>query len=257
MVAGKRNHTRRSQKRKGGAANYNNENNNIIELNNNTNINNINIATHNIINSKLPIVGLYIPGLGCHQMSDLEEYSREFMHRYNYDEFHTLCNNNIHDTIRNIAMRIIRLRPSQKRDFIQQVYSIVIYYLQHSYRIIIIGHSYGGSVVSRIAELLSIDDSISNALRNHVQMATFGSIYIPKPNRTVNTHIFHFMDSNDISLKIIPYKPPRGNYGYYIDDDNKIVWLNNGINGKWNTHNNAYQTILLNILQAHTIYSPF
>ena len=70
--------------------------------------------------------------------------------------------------------------------------------------VIVIGHSYGGSIASKIATYLYVhkDDhknshKLTEAQLNKLQMATIGSIYIPPIIKTANVKIHHYVYAND------------------------------------------------------------
>jgi hypothetical protein len=208
-------------------------------------------------------VGIFIPGLGCSAVGDdmhFEQYGRYLMNIYKYDQYHAICNSDMRNQVKNVAKRIFRIKPSLKNDFIQNVFAILRTYLKSGYRLVIIGHSYGGSVVSRIAEILLADSSISSAEKSRVDMATFGSIYIPKIQMPREIRIAHYMDIHDIALKTIPFSPPTRNPSdyfngkMYFDTASRIVWLHRGIDGMWDTHNGAYETIERDIHKRRGVF---
>jgi len=66
--------------------------------------------------------------------------------------------------------------------------------------VIVIGHSYGGSITSKIATYLYTHkdtSKVSNLELNKLQMATIGSIYIPPIIKTPNVKIHHYVYAND------------------------------------------------------------
>ena len=62
--------------------------------------------------------------------------------------------------------------------------------------VIVIGHSYGGAMTSKIAKYLN-DLKLKKEELSKLQMATIGSIYIPPYSRTKNVKLYHYTYKND------------------------------------------------------------
>lgn len=155
-----------------------------------------------------------------------------------------LCEQDTNKVLRNIAKIATNIGgPTQK--LVDRVYDKLLDLLINdkveSYsRIDIVGHSYGGGIVSKMLEILNdnIDEYPSNLL-NKCHVHTIGSIYIPHAINTVKLinngmKINHYMFKNDVALKI--NKPP---------ESANITWLGYskpsrnvfGTKAEWAIHN--------------------
>lgn len=155
-----------------------------------------------------------------------------------------LCEQDRDKVVRNIAQIATNIGgPTQK--LVDRVYDKLLDLLINneveSYsRIDIVGHSYGGGVVSKMLEMLNdnIDEYPSNLL-NKCHVHTIGSIYIPKAINTLKLinngmKINHYMFQNDVALKV--KKPPKSA---------NITWLGYskpsrnvfGTKAEWAIHN--------------------
>jgi len=78
------------------------------------------------------------------------------------------------------------------------VYGKILEKLQEGYNVYVTGHSYGGAIAGKVAELLN---DAEEHIRIRIHIATTGSIYIPKTARVNNVDIVHYMHVHDISLR--------------------------------------------------------
>lgn len=67
-------------------------------------------------------------------------------------------------------------------------------YLQKGYVVVLVGFSYGGAIVSHIAEFYDRQKT-----QHPVFFLTLGSIYVP---RTKNVRIVHYMNTSDVALRV-------------------------------------------------------
>lgn len=83
--------------------------------------------------------------------------------------------------------------------FVTHVISKVCRALRRGERVILVGHSYGGSVASRVAMYLRerCDDTVNT---DTLHIATLGSIFIPPVRLTKGIDILHYTFPNDIAL---------------------------------------------------------
>jgi pimeloyl-ACP methyl ester carboxylesterase len=178
-----------------------------------------------------PVV-FYIEGIGCSVEDDA--YNRYFVSRYtnlSTDNIIIGCN----PSTRNIAMNVIKrycyINPSSKSPFVQDLVGKVSQFLKENRHVFVMGHSYGGSVASRIAEELN-NDPLAGI---YLHVATFGTIMVPKkPELVSNIDILHHMISADVALKCNGLKPPKTlkTLASVFDPVNKIQWFDNEENIK-------------------------
>jgi hypothetical protein len=140
---------------------------------------------------------IYVPGLGCSLTSkaELSKYAEDFAFIMN-TEVHIMCANKI---VSALAKGVCLMRPLLKDKFVVDVYNETTKYIKNDYTVFLIGHSYGGAVVTRVAELFSSDLVIPNP--NKLIITTIGSTYIPAKIIDNGINLFHYMFDNDIALK--------------------------------------------------------
>lgn len=191
---------------------------------------------------------IFVLGLGCSE-TNLTSIQME-LQRFFRIQCVVMCNKSIQKTLRNIGKTVCYLPPSKKSAFVNEVFYEVINYANRDYNVIVVGHSYGGSVVSRVAELFT-DRRIT---RKNVQMITTGSIYVPKPLLTRSVNIRHIMFTNDVALRCNHLNPIHDTY---------VEWLKHkkyknyepkffnifGSGTEWEIHND-YIDIIYNILKT-------
>jgi pimeloyl-ACP methyl ester carboxylesterase len=177
---------------------------------------------------------LYINGRGC--WDNPAHTNQEFrsalaaLHHENMlgsldDSLVSVCNLNksqVHRTLLAVDKEevVTKLRPFP-RSILERVKTL----LNSNDRLILIGHSYGGYVASRIAESLSATMDMVYLKRLHV--VTFGSVYVPSLARVTGINILHYMLRNDISLRINKLKPPGDIHDepFVMETSRSIVWV--------------------------------
>lgn len=106
-----------------------------------------------------------------------------------------------------IWKRLVRgkklLEPTK---FVVRVMDAVCQALQRGENVILAGHSYGGSVVARVAMFLGTElggictpQTFNRRLLSKLRVVTFGSIFIPPPEKTHGIKIEHYVYANDIA----------------------------------------------------------
>lgn len=150
---------------------------------------------------------IFVLGLGCSEIKELDKIEDALKIHYKTPCV-VMCNRSIGKTLRNIGKTVCYLPPSKKSRFVNEVFNELMKYAKNDYMVTVVGHSYGGSVVSRVAEILT-DKGIT---RNNIRMITTGSIYVPKPNLTRNVNIRHIMFENDVALRCNHLSPTKDTY---------------------------------------------
>jgi hypothetical protein len=128
-----------------------------------------------------------------------------------YPNYFIECDTNMLRTVRDIA-KATCTRTSTASNFVQHVYKRVKTELEKGHSVALVGHSYGGSVVSRVAKLL-----VNHPLKTHVRITTCGSIETTNPRELPGIDIHHVMALNDVALKCNGLDPKR---------DTFVTWLN-------------------------------
>ncbi len=131
-----------------------------------------------------------------------------------------------HTMTRDILLRLLRQKkPLPDSAFVEKVRKAVCDALRRGERVLLVGHSYGGSVATRIAE------KVPCAHADRLEVATFGSIYIRSPRAL----------TPGVTAK---------HYSYDVD----IAAMCHGRNVKTCTFVNVLPTTLKSGLQAHMNY---
>lgn len=147
---------------------------------------------------------IFVLGLGCNETEQI----RVSLQKYFRTPCIVMCNKSLGKTIVNIGKTVCYLPPSKKSKFVHEVFYEVLEHANRDYNVTVVGHSYGGSVVSRVAEILT-DKGIT---KTNIRMITTGSIYVPKPNLTKNANIRHLMFKNDVALRCNHLNPRTDTY---------------------------------------------
>lgn len=181
---------------------------------------------------------MQVIGLGCssvdqHVIASYEQYlaNKVGMSCIVY------CNQSLTKTLYDVAKTCTHFIPSKKHKFVVKIFNNVKKYLEEGYDVYLLGHSYGGSVVSRIAELMR------NSTHTNLHIITFGSIYVPKPERITGVDLKHYMFVNDVALKC-------NKLGKNDKREEHVIWLQSptktstkmkksifGTEEEWKAHN--------------------
>lgn len=106
---------------------------------------------------------------------------------------------------------VLKLHASKKQKFVQLLASTIKRHLSNKDQtIILVGHSYGGELVSLFAEYLSNIETTDNVFDNEtlqivkerIRIYTLGSTYIPRHDDVKDINIEHMMFVNDVALRI-------------------------------------------------------
>lgn len=186
------------------------------------------------VQSPIKTLLIYVFGIGCGFQSndditkirdkDLAHYRKIFNN--NNIELEIFYNNSLIKMFCDAGSMIcIKKEPNNNADIVTKVYDFVSNKVDNYKNINVFGHSYGGSIVSRLAEKLNKDDNKLNdkhkTILDKIEMYTFGSIYIPKAE--IN-RLSHFLFSVDVALKINDLKPTNK------PQRKDIIWLKKEVN---------------------------
>lgn len=187
-------------------------------------------------NSKKSVLFIIV-GLGCSMQSknDRIYYSKRYSEHYGMPT-HYMCNTVERKSVKNIAKTVCGIRPSLKSTFVVKVLTMMKDYMSKGYKVYASGHSYGGSVISRIALALSMDPSFDPIMFSAL---TFGSIYVPE---TIGVDITHYMYNNDVALRCNGLKPGQGK---------NVIWMSHPHETKarqkwWTVAGNRYEWMIHN-----------
>jgi len=126
--------------------------------------------------------------------------------RQDLEKVHVLCDPTTKNQLKNIGTYFCNFdRYSNRRSmnvednkYYETSLNCVLDYLKDKKynNIIVIGHSYGGATVSKIAKYLN-NSNLPQTQLAKLQMATIGSIYIPPIKKTNKIKLFHYVNRND------------------------------------------------------------
>ena len=126
--------------------------------------------------------------------------------------------------------------------------------LESDYNVMIVGHSYGGSIAARIATVLNNHPKAAN-----VHIATMGSIYNIKKEEANNIDLVQYMFVKDVALKCANLKSIKfatAQTKYQYDPVSNITWLPQPINTdkRWDIHN-SYNNLCNEVIYSKNIHS--
>jgi len=188
------------------------------------------------VNENNKDVLIYIYGLGkCNNgnvdpnfnikfyYKDKHQIFNENINEYNklYNKVYVKCDPKQSRIINDIG-KFCTNKPSNDNIFVQSIYNEIDTLLKQGKNVTVIGHSYGGSVSSRLAMMLN-----NNPNKNHLHIATTGSIYLIKKDQVPNVDFVQYMMPNDFALGCTNIKSYefKKDERYHIDKDNNITWI--------------------------------
>lgn len=161
-------------------------------------------------------VCIMVFGLGCSETPEENYRYIEKLYTRNFGmQVIAMCNPKLGNTISTILKSVCYIIPNLKSKFVQEVCEKVEYFLRQKIRVYLIGHSYGGCVVARVAELFCLNKFITNP---DLIILTFGSIYIPEQKKVNGLNVSHYMFRDDVALKC-------NKLVYEKDQRSDVKWL--------------------------------
>jgi len=198
-------------------------------------------------------VAIIIFGLGCHRYSqkDYADSHNWFSRRFGDDvETQLLCNPSFGRALKNVSKTVCRIAPSVKDPYVIKVMQMVMSRLIAGHEVYLMGLSYGGSVAVRVAEAFArwpgSDPANSVAVANRLRVATFGSVYVPLPEKTRGVRVAHYMYENDVARRCNRLNPNR------TDARSPLVrWLpqppsqggRRSFKAEWQSHNDYFNLL--------------
>ena len=162
----------------------------------------------------------------------------------------TFCNPVRKTVSGNIVKTVCRLPLGLNDPFIQRLVHDIERYINNNYKIILFGYSYGGSVASRVAEYLTKYKMVSSDVIIH----TFGSIYVPPPEKTSLVNITHHMFTDDVALRCNHLNPTRDTFVKWLKppkNAKKGLFNFTGSANEWFIHNDYFDRVALKIAKRY------
>lgn len=181
-------------------------------------------------------VNVLVLGLGCgwkSKIKTLPELSRNLTEESGVRTI-VMCNTSTVSVARDIAKVSCGIRPSRNTPFVLSVQQEVERLVNSGKHVRLIGHSFGGSVVSRVAENLYSNPVY---LRN-ISFYTVGSIYT-----TGLKYVQHVLHVKDVALKCSGLEPGMKKIG-----DAHIRWIGKVDNTLGGTEAHKFYSYKITIL---------
>lgn len=147
-----------------------------------------------------------VSGLGCGR-STSEEVRRETMHGL---PLYQVCNRSEAAIVSRLVLGKLAPFRTPMVGFVSRVHRLVKQLLQRYSKVYLLGHSFGGGVVTKVAASLR---------SSRVKAATFGSVY----TRNV-PGITHYMRTDDIVRRYNFLSPSRHKYIRWIPSNGPLSW---------------------------------
>ena len=145
---------------------------------------------------------IVVYGYGCDVFQKGIHQRREKLRNIKHPQFGSVdvfCNDKeprsmTYDIWKTLVKHGILLDPTP---FVRKIIDEVCQSLRRKEKVTLVGHSYGGSVVSRVAMYLK--NHCSNVDTSLLRVVSYGSIFIPPTEMTHGISIKHVIYSNDIA----------------------------------------------------------
>jgi hypothetical protein len=138
-------------------------------------------------------------GAGCNNASlgDFDSIRGDIVDAITIDRVHVECNRNASDTYSYIVQQCFWFGAKDNK-FARQYVDTIINVMENKRYVILMGHSYGGAIVSNIVEMIQQKEP-ELCKQGWLIARTFGSIYVPKYEKTSFVNLKHYIYQNDIS----------------------------------------------------------
>lgn len=208
------------------------------------------------------VCGFFLAGLGCSFNDEMLKYVSDYFQTC-LDPTFVLCNKSTTNTVFTIFETTVtkchRFTKSDK--YVQDVFKQIMQQIHYD-KIIIVGHSYGGAVACKIAEIFNDQP---DEIRGKINIATFGSVYIPKTKLVKNflntpvPKLVHYMHVYDVSLRCNGLAKDMNHV------NKNVVWIKQGKDTQPNAgfvknlkqgfiYHMMYENLISNIFQFRTIH---
>jgi hypothetical protein len=141
---------------------------------------------------------IVVYGLGCNRFESGVKQRRVYLNRIRnkdvIDTVDVMCNTTDSNSMTYDIWRRLKNQELEPTPFVEHVMTDVMAALSRQERVLLLGHSYGGSVVSRVGMFLNELCDVSD-----LRIGTFGSIFVPPIETTRSLDIRHYMYTNDIA----------------------------------------------------------
>ena len=150
----------------------------------------------------------YVNGLGCYGLSEQQEN----VYKTWISSWSNIQEENIkykcHKTssaLKCIVKTYFNSMPLKESNFVNNLVDEITADISNTaYKnVLVFGHSFGGAIVNRVAEIFNTNYSQTRSTVNYnkLSMVACGSIYIPDYNNIENINIINYLSNSDVAMK--------------------------------------------------------
>lgn len=230
-------------------------------------------------NNPTKTVILIIPGFGFISEDRIREIKDFYLRNTKVDDIEIIYNPSAFNMLKRIGQLYYGYNYLRESKFVKSLYNKILDHLENNHKVLVYAHSYGGAVMSTIANLYNediLDNVYDSSLFSNLYIATFGSILTVTHH--ININLVQYMYYNDVALKtnklILPnYNDKRfenlkdgvGTIKIMYDCKQFITWIKTTLNKEkikntifgtkteWDFHN-FYENLETNLMYFKTIY---
>lgn len=130
------------------------------------------------------------------------------------------------NTVLDIRKTLCAMRPTTSSEFVRRVHDDIVRHLGHGDRVLLLGHSHGGSAAAAVCKLLSASQHHSDSIMSGLTAVTYGAMSVPPARETAHVNVTHFMKRHDVAMQCNALrKPPRARSSDALDEATRVVWL--------------------------------
>lgn len=144
-------------------------------------------------------IGIFLLGLCDFSDIEVENLKINFNKKTKIKISKIFINHDICDMLKNIGKTFCKIVP-KNNPYITGIYDYIKDLLDKNKEVYVFGHSYGGSVATRLAELFN--NTVGVNIKN-LHIGTAGSIYISKEKHTSNIDLKHYYYKGDVAQKCV------------------------------------------------------
>jgi hypothetical protein len=168
---------------------------------------------------------IVVYGYGCDVFSTGLKERRRILNgikreRKKFTAIDVMCNDKHSKSMTANIRRRLTSSPLPVTAFVREVLDHVTSCLDRGEKVTLVGHSYGGSVVSRVA--IELKKRAGGGKVPLFKAITLGSIFIPSTNATEGVNVRHYVYDNDIArvchkrgrdCDFVKFLKPKNGYG--------------------------------------------
>jgi hypothetical protein len=154
------------------------------------------------------IICYFVEGLGCSSNSSNITSEIDWIQQWNYNIPRENIKYKCHkysSGLKCILSTFFNNLPLAESRFVYSLAQEILSDLKNTKynKIFVYAHSFGGAIINRVAQIinLNIDEDIDISYLDKLQIATFGSIFIPPKNTISDINILNYISISDVAIK--------------------------------------------------------